>query len=167
MIELTFNKKEIILTEVLFLIISEIAFSFVIFIWFSLYQYGIIKKSSPLFALLITFIQNIIILIILIKKNKINKTNIIRYTFILVFIKIIPLLYFFPNYLNFTIKDVFITIYLYLIYIILLIAIVEIFKIKLNIKKLVENEIFGENYEKAHTTRIYDYTYNEIISKII
>ena len=167
MIELTFNKKEIILTEVLFLIISEIAFSFVIFIWFSLYQYGIIKKSSPLFALLITFIQNIIILIILIKKNKINKTNIIRYTFILVFIKIIPLLYFFPNYLNFTIKDVFITIYLYLIYIILIIAIIEFFNIKIDLGKLINDDFTGENYEKGYTFKIYDMTYNELISKII
>lgn len=165
MIEITLNKKEIIFTELLFLIISEIAFSFIIFIWFTLYQYGIIK-SNPLFALIITFIQHIIILIILIKKNKINKTNIIRYIFILVILKILPLLYFFPNYLSFSIEDIFITIYLYLIYIILLISIVEIFKIKINLKKIIENEIFGENYEKSHTTKIFDYTYNELMSKI-
>lgn len=167
MIKFFFDKKEIILTEVIFLIISELAFSFIIFIWFFLYKFGIIKKASPLFAIIISLIQNIIIIITLFKNNKISKDNIIRYFYILIIIKILPLLSFYPNLFNIRLVDIFITIYLYLIYIIIIISIIEIFNIKINLKKIIENDFFGNTYEKQHTTRIYDMTYNEIISKII
>jgi hypothetical protein len=166
MIKFFFDKKEIILTEVIFLIISELAFSFIIFIWFFLYKIGIIKKASPLFAIIISLIQNIIIIITLFKNNKISKDNIIRYFYILIIIKILPLLTFYPNLLNIRLVDIFITIYLYLIYIIIIISIIEIFNIKINLKKIIENDFFGNTYEKQHTTRIYDMTYNEIISKL-
>lgn len=151
--------------QLLLLLISEIAFSSFIFIWYILYINGFIK-SSPLFALLITLIQNIIILILLYKNKKINKKNILRYLFILFILKILPLIYFFPNYLDFTLKDVFFLIYLYAIYIIIVILIVEIFNIDLKIEKIIYNDTIGDSYEKAHTTRIYDFTYDQIINKI-
>jgi len=166
MIKILFNKKEIILTDILLVIITEITFSIIVFLWFVFYKFGLIK-INPLFALLISFIQNIIILIILVKKNKIHKTNIIRLVVGLFLIRVLPLLTFFPNYLNFTLKEIFATIYLYIIYIIIVIAIIEIFKIKINLRKIIEDDFYGENYEKQHGIRIYDLTYNELISKII
>jgi len=152
--------------EVLLILLNEIAFSTIIFLWFILYRIGIIK-GNPLFALLITFIQNIIVLIILIKKNKINKTNILRYLFILFIMKVLPLLHFFPNYLDFNSRDVFILIYLYSIYIIISIVIIDIYDIDIKIDKIIYNDTLGDNYEKAPSTRIFDFTYNEIINKII
>jgi hypothetical protein len=166
MIKILFNKKEIILTDIILVIITEITFSIIVFLWFAFYKFGLIK-ISPLFALLISFIQNIIILIILAKKNKINRKNIIRLVVGLLLLKVLPLLTFFPNYLNFGFKEIFATIYLYIIYIIIVIAIIEIFKIKINLRKIIEDDFYGENYEKQHSIRIYDLTYNELISKII
>lgn len=157
---------ELGIKEILLLIINEIAFSTLIFIWYVLYRFGVIA-TSPLFALLITLIQNLVILTILIKKKQINRTNILRFAFILFILKVLPLLYFFPNYLDFTIKDVFILIYMYLIYIIAIIIIIEIFDIDIKIDKIVYNDTIGDSYEKAHTTRIFDFTYDEIIRKII
>lgn len=166
MIKILFNKKELILTDVIFLILTETTFSSIIFSWFLFYKFGLIK-TNPLFALIISFIQNIIIIFFLIKKNKINKNNIFRLLISLIILKALPLLYFFPNYLNFSLKDIFITIYLYIIYIIFIITIIEIFKIKINLRKIIEDDFYGDNYEKQHTVRIYDLTYNELISKII
>ena len=166
MVKILFNKKELILTDVIFVILTEITFSITIFLWFSFYKLGLIK-ISPLFALLISVIQNIIILIILAKKNKIHKTNILRLAIGLIFFKVLPLLTFFPNYLNFGFKEIFATIYLYIIYIILIIVIVEIFKIKINLRKIIEDDFYGENYEKQQGVRIFDLTYNELISKIV
>ncbi len=151
--------------QLLLLLISEIAFSSFIFIWYILYRIGFIK-SSPLFALLITLIQNIIILILLYKNKKINKKNILRYLFILFILKILPLIYFFPNYLDFTLKDVFFLIYLYAIYIIIVILVVEVFNIDFKIEKIIYNDTIGDSYEKTATTRIYDFTYDQIINKI-
>jgi len=151
--------------ETLFLIISDFAFSSIIFIWYILYKLGL-NVTNPLFALLITFIQNIIILSILLKKKKITKDNALRYGFILFILKILPLLSFFPNYLNFTLKDIIITVYVYIIYMLLIIIIIEIFGIDIDFTKIMTDDFFGENYEKTFTTKIYDYTYDEIISKI-
>jgi hypothetical protein len=166
MIKILFNKKELILTDILLLIITEITFSIIVFLWFTFYKLGLIK-INPLFALLISFIQNIIIIIILAKKDKINRTNILRLSIGLIIFKVLPLLTFFPNYLNFGFKEIFATIYLYIIYVILVIVIMEIFKIKINLRKIIEDDFYGENYEKQQGIRIVDLTYNELISKII
>jgi len=158
MVKLTLN-------EILFIMITETTFSIIIFLWYIFYKLGLIK-ANPLFALLISFIQNIIIIIVLAKKHKIHKDNILRLSISLLILKTLPLITFFPNYLNFTIQDIFNTIYLYIIYIILIIVIIEIFKIKINLRKIIEDDFYGDNYEKQHTTRIYDFTYNELIAKM-
>jgi len=75
MTNITLDVKNVIL-----LLLNKVAFSTIVFIWFILYRIGLIE-GSPLFALLITFIQNLTVLIILIKKNKII-FNIINYFFI-------------------------------------------------------------------------------------
>ena len=154
------------INETAFLIINQLTFSFIIFGWYILYRLGLVT-TSPLFALLVTFIQYIIIFFILIKRNKIHKNNIIRILFVLFILKIIPLITFFPYYLNFTLADIFATAYLYLIYIIIAIAFVEIFNLDINIGKLIKDDITGDNYEKSYSTKIYDFTYDEIIAKIL
>jgi hypothetical protein len=155
------------INETVFLVINQLTFSFIIFGWYILYRIGLITSVSPLFALLVTFIQYIIIFILLIKKNKIHKNNILRILFVLFILKIIPLITFFPYYLNFTLADIFATAYLYLIYIIIAIAFIEIFNLDINIGTLIKDDITGDNYEKSYSSRIYDFTYNEIIEKIL
>ena len=154
-------------SETIFLIINQLTFSFIIFAWYILYRIGFITSTSPLFALLVTFIQYIIVFGVLVKKNKIDKNNIIRIVFILFILKVIPLLSFFPNYLNFNLTDIFTTAYLYIIYLILDIALIEIFDLKINLGKIIEDDISGSNYEKSYSSKIYDFTYNQIISNII
>lgn len=154
------------INETVFLIINQLTFSFIIFGWYILYRLGLVT-TSPLFALLITFIQYIIIFSFLIKRNKIHKNNIIRIVFILFILKVIPLITFFPYYLNFTLADIFATAYLYLIYLIIDIAFIEIFHLDINIGKIIRNDISGDNYDKSYSSRIYDYTYDEIIAKIL
>lgn len=154
------------INETAFLIINQLTFSFIIFGWYILYRVGFITSVSPLFALLITFIQYLTIFILLIKKNKINKNNILRILFVLFILKVIPLITFFPYYLNFTLTDIFTTAYLYIIYIIMVIAFIEIFDLNINIEKLIKDDISGENYEKSYSSRIYDFTYDEIITRI-
>jgi len=161
MTNITLDVKNVIL-----MLLNKVAFSTIVFIWFILYRIGLIE-GSPLFALLITFIQNLTGLIINNKKNKINKTNILRYSFILFIMKILPLLHFFPNYLNFDLRDIFIVIYLYSIYLIFAIIMTDLFDLDIKIDKIIHNDTIGDNYEKAATTRIYDFTYNQIIDKII
>jgi len=155
------------INETMFLIINQFTFSFIIFGWFILYRIGLITSISPLFALLVTFIQYLTIFILLIKKNKINKNNIIKIIFVLFILKIIPLITFFPYYLNFTLSDIFATAYLYIIYIIITIAFIEFFDLNINVGNLIKDDITGENYEKSYSSRIYDFTYDELISKII
>jgi hypothetical protein len=116
---------------------------------------------------LVTFIQYVIIFALLIKKNKIHKNNIIRILFVLFILKVIPLITFFPYYLNFTLADIFATAYLYLIYIIIAIAFIEIFNLDINIGTLIKDDITGDSYEKSYSSRIYDFTYDEIIEKIL
>lgn len=147
--------------DVFIILINQIAFSSLIFIWYILYSLGIIK-SSPLFALLLTLLVNIIILSILIKKNKITKKNITRFIFILLIFKILPLISFFPNYLNFTFKDIFIIIYIYAIYIVAIIIIIEIFNIDIKLDKFIYDDSIGDNYDKTATTHIYDFIINKI-----
>lgn len=155
------------INETAFFIINELTFSFIIFGWYILYKIGLITTISPLFALLVTFFQYVIIFSLLIKRNKINKNNIIRILFVLFILKVIPLITFFPYYLNFTLADIFATAYLYLIYIIIAIAFIEIFHLDINIGNLIKDDITGDSYEKSYSTKISDFTYDEIISKIL
>lgn len=155
------------INETAFFIINELTFSFIIFGWYILYKIGLITTISPLFALLVTFFQYVIIFSLLIKRNKINKNNIIRILFVLFILKVIPLITFFPYYLNFTLADIFATAYLYLIYIIIAISFIEIFHLDINIGNLIKDDITGDSYEKSYSTKISDFTYDEIISKIL
>jgi len=155
------------INETTFLIVNQLTFSFIIFGWYILYRIGFITSVSPLFALLVTFIQYTIIFVLLVKKNKINKDNLIRIIFVLFILKVIPLITFFPNYLNFGLRDIFATAYLYIIYIIVIIIFIETFNLDIKLGNLIKDDISGDNFEKSYSTRIYDYTYDEIISKIL
>lgn len=154
------------INETVFLVINQLTFSFIIFGWYILYRIGFITSVSPLFALLVTFIQYIIIFALLVKRNKIHKNNILRILFVLFILKVIPLITFFPYYLSFTLADIFATAYLYIIYIVIAIAFIEIFNLDVNIGTLIKDDITGNNYEKSYSSRIYDFTYDEIIAKI-
>ena len=92
--------------KVLLILLNDISFSLILYIWFILYKFGVITSISPFFGLLVGLIQNIITISYLFKNGSISKDNIIRYLFILLILKIIPLLTFLPDNLKITYKGI-------------------------------------------------------------
>jgi len=121
MINITYKGENIKLKDLNLFIISDITFSLIVFLWYLLYKFNIITIYSPLFALIITFIQNLIILILLIYKTNFTIKNAIKYILLLFILKILPILSFYPNNFIIKIKDIFIILYLYFIYIVFII----------------------------------------------
>ena len=166
MILIKYNDKYLKLNEITILLLNDITFSIIIFFWFLFYKIGIIKYS-PILALIITFIQNFIIIALLIYNKKITNENIIKYFFLLIIIKLLPILSFYPNGIIINITDIFIIIYIYFIYIFLLLILMKIFNIEYNIKDIVYNDINNVNYDNTIQNKLYDFTYDELIKKII
>jgi len=160
------NLKDLNKNKVILLLINDISFSLILWIWFIFYKFGFITSISPFFGLIIGLIQNLFTLAYLFN-NGISKNNIIRYLFILLILKIIPLLTFFPDKLKFTFKDIIATIYLYLIYITVLLILKEFFEIKINLNHIILDDVTGERYKDEYSTKLYDFTYDKLISKII
>jgi hypothetical protein len=166
-----------ILTDIqkfIFAIIYDITFTLIIYGWFILYGFGLVK-SSPLFAFIVSLSQNIYILISLAINKKININNIFRYLMILVILKVMPILGFIvTNNFKITFTDVFYSFYLYIIYIVIIIILVEVFKAKYNVSNILYNDLTGERYQHEYSTKIFDAVmdysknkYDEIIKKIV
>ncbi len=155
-------------------IIYDITFTLIVYFWFILYSFGLVK-TSPLFAFMVSIIQNVYILISLTINKKININNISRYLIILIILKVLPIIGFIiSNNFKITLIDVFYTFYLYIIYIVIIIIFVEVFKAKYNVSNILYNDLTGERYNHEYSTKIYDKvidysmkTYNEIITKIV
>jgi len=94
-------------------------FSYWIFIWFILYYLGL-TKYNPLLILIVAYIFTLFELIYLIKNN-ISKYNFIKFFIINIIIKLIPILLIIKFPLKFNINDIYISIYLILIYFIIMI----------------------------------------------
>lgn len=155
-------------------IIYDITFTLIVYFWFILYGFGLVK-TSPLFAFLVSFMQNLYILISLSINKKINLSNIIRYLIVLIVLKVMPIIGFIiSNNFIITLSDVFYTFYVYVIYIVVIIILVEVFKAKFNVSNILYNDLTGERYQKEYSTKIYDgvveyskQKYDEIIKKIV
>jgi len=155
-------------------IIYDITFTLIVYFWFILYGFGLVK-TSPLFAFLVSFMQNLYILISLSINKKINLSNIIRYLIVLIVLKVMPIISFIiSNNFIISLNDVFYTFYVYVIYIVIIIILVEVFKAKYNVSNILYNDLTGERYQKEYSTKIYDgvveyskQKYDEIIKKIV
>lgn len=155
-------------------IIYDITFTLIVYFWFILYGFGLVK-TSPLFAFLVSFMQNLYILISLSINKKINLSNITRYLIVLIVLKVMPIIGFIiSNNFIITLSDVFYTFYVYVIYIVIIIILVEVFKAKYNVSNILYNDLTGERYQKEYSTKIYDgvveyskQKYDEIIKKIV
>lgn len=162
-----FNTNKITLNSIKIILINDFAFNFIIYIWYLLFIFGIIKSPNPFFALFITLIQNILTYIYVIFKG-ISKENLLKYTIILIIMKIFPLLSF--NYQENLINyyDIYLTINIYLIYVLILIFIYDILlKKNIDIFKIVFSDLFNENYDKKSINNTYDIVYHDIIKRII
>jgi hypothetical protein len=146
------------------IILSDITFSIVIFIWYLLYTFKIFTYFSPFFALILTLFQNIIIIFFLIYKKQLNIADLFKYIIILIILKVIPILSFYPNKFIIHFRDVFFILYLYAFYIIILIILDYIFDFNYDLKKTIMSDLHGDNYNKTPQYKIFDLTYDGIIS---
>jgi hypothetical protein len=160
------NSDEIKLSALSIIIINDLAFNIIIYIWYILYSLGIITSFNPFFALSITLIQNIIVYFYLIKKG-LPRDNLIKYTIVLVILKILPLISL-RNNIRINYIDVYITFYIYIIYILLLIIINHLLlKKNIDIIKIFLSDFYNEKYDKHIYNKIYDVVYEDMIKQII
>ena len=130
-------------------------FSFWILLWFILYYFGF-TKYNPLFLLLVAcifpFIQIIYFII-----YKISYYNFFKYLIINIIIKIIPILLIIKFPLRFKIEYVIFSVYLILIYIVLMsILNVNIYEYY---KAMISTYINDDNKNKTYISKTYDYIY--------
>jgi len=166
MVEITFKGKKINHEDFNIFIVNDLTFSIIVFIWYILYQLGIYTYNSPLFALIITLLQNIIIISLLFYNKKINFSNILKYFIVLFVVKVIPIYSFYANSnLNIYITDIIFTFILYFIYLIFILIIIKIYYPKYDIKKKIIEDITGKSYKDEILYNTYDYINNIIFLK--
>jgi len=138
-------------------------FSYWIFIWFVLYFFDIIpKKYNPLLILIIGYVLTLGELIYMLF-HKISYYNFIKFLIINVIIKFIPILLIliFKKPIEINKEDIYISLYLILIYIFIM-SLMN--KNPYNYYKMMINTyINDDNKYKSIFSKIYDYIYKKII----
>ena len=161
-----FNTSYFTLTRIRILLINEFAFNFIIYIWYLFFIFGIIKTPNPFFALILSLIQNVILLTYLLIKG-ISYSDLLKYTIILIVFKLFPI-YSMRNNMTVSYFDVYTSIYLYIIYIFIILVIINIFLHKnYDIMKIMKRDITNDKYNKSASGDVYDTVYNDIILRII
>jgi hypothetical protein len=133
-------------------------FSYWILIWFILYYLGF-TKYNPLFILLVACIFPFLQLIYFII-HKVTYYNFFKYLIINIITKVIPILLIIKFPLRFKKVDVIFSVYLILIYIVLMsILNVNIYEFY---KEMISNYLYDENNNKTYISKTYDYIYTNI-----
>jgi hypothetical protein len=161
------NTKDLTLSKIQMILINDISFGVIIYIWYMIFMNNGISAPNPFFALSISLLQNMVIFIYLLQTGH-TIDNLIKYTILLIILKIIPLitLYVYDK-VGINYFDVYSTFYLYIIYIFVIIIIHNIFlKNNKDITKTLNNEIRTEYKENVLDT-VYDKSYNDVIKQII
>jgi hypothetical protein len=161
------NTKDLTLSTLQIILLNDISFGVIIYIWYLLFDFDIISAPNPSFALIISLLQNIIVFIYLLQKKQ-SMDNLIKYLIILIIIKIIPLVKLYAyNKISINYFDVYSTIYLYILYIFIMIIINNILlHNNKNISMKIQDEVKTE-YKKNILDNIYDTSYNDVIKQII
>jgi len=92
----------------------DMIFSYWIFLWFIIYKLKWILYS-PKFAILVSLLENFVMLIMMFLYSS-SRESIIYFIIINIFLKIVPLYYLRKN--NITLKDIYFTIFLFILFII-------------------------------------------------
>lgn len=161
------NTKDLTLSKIQMILINDISFGVIIYIWYLIFMNNGISAPNPFFALSISLLQNMVIFIYLLQTGH-TIDNLIKYTILLIILKIIPLitLYVYDK-VGINYFDVYSTFYLYILYIFVIIIIHNIFlKNNKDITKTLNNEIRTEYKENVLDT-VYDKSYNDVIKQII
>lgn len=167
-----FNSNDFTFSKLSVILINDITFNVIIYIWYLIFIFGGITTVNPFFALITSFIFNIGVFLYMLY-NKASNANIIKYFILLIVIKIFPLISLYSNdkiYINYI--DIYSTAYLYLIYILIAFIIYDII-LKKNIdivsNSMVKNfkPTLPADKDTSVLSSVYDTTYNDIIKQII
>lgn len=160
------NTKHITLSALQIIILNDLSFNIIIYIWYLLFSYEFISAPNPFFALIISLIQNILVFIYLIK-TRLSFENIIKYAILLIILKIMPIISLYDK-ISINYFDVYTTVYLYIIYIFILIIIHNILlHNNINIINMIFADLNTNKYNKTIMDTAYDKTYHDIIKQII
>ena len=160
-----FNTSYFTLTKIRILLINEFAFNFIIYIWYILFILGIITTPNPFFALVLSLIQNVILLTYLLIKG-ISYQDLLKYTIVLIVFKLFPI-YSMRNNMSVSYFDVYSGIYLYIIYIFIILVIVNVFLHKnYDIMNLLQRDLTNDKYDKSIASTAYDTVYHDMILRI-
>jgi len=160
------NSNNFTISKISILLLNEFAFNIIIYVWYLLYIFGIIQSPNPFFALVISLIQNSILFIYLLNHG-LTKDDLIKYLFVLIIFKIMPI-YSMRNDMKVGYFDVYSTVYLYIIYIFLLLVVYDILlKRNTDVSKIFRSDITNAKYDNNMTTNMYDTVYNDMILRII
>jgi len=160
------NSKNFSLSKIGFIILNEFAFNAIIYIWYLLYSFGLITSVNPYFALVITFIQSMILFTYLLSKGM-THDDVIKYFIVLVIFKLLPIISM-RNDIRINYLDVYSCVYLYIIYIFILLVFANlIFKRKIDVRDILTHDIINDNYADSVNSHIYDTIYNDMILQII
>ena len=161
-----FNTSHFTLTRIRILLINEFAFNFIIYIWYLFFIFGIIKTPNPFFALILSLMQNVILLTYLLIKG-ISYSDLLKYTIILIVFKLFPI-YSMRNNMSVSYFDVYSGIYLYIIYIFILLVVINVFLHKnYDIMKILQRDVTNNKYDTGVSSNVYDTVYNDIILRIL
>lgn len=161
-----FNTSHFTLTKIRILLINEFAFNFIIYIWYILFILGVIKTPNPFFALVLSLLQNVILLIYL-YMNGLSNAQLLKYTVVLIVFKLFPI-YSMRNNMTVSFFDVYSGIYLYIIYIFILLVVINVFLHKnYDIMNILQRDITNNKYDTGMSSNVYDTVYHDIILRIL
>ena len=161
-----FNTTHFTLTKIRILLINEFAFNFIIYIWYILFILGVIKTPNPFFALVLSLLQNVILLIYL-YMNGLSNAQLLKYTVVLIVFKLFPI-YSMRNNMTVSFFDVYSGIYLYIIYIFILLVVINVFLHKnYDIMNILQRDITNNKYDTGMSSNVYDTVYHDIILRIL
>lgn len=136
-------------------------FSYWIFVWFILFYIGL-TKYNPLFILIIGYIFTLFEFIYLIIK-KTSRYNLIKFMIINIIIKFIPILLIIKFPLKFNIDDIYVSIYLMFLYVIMMSLMnknpYEYYKLMIN------TYLYNDEKYKTYISKIYDKLFLKTIIK--
>jgi hypothetical protein len=140
-----FNLNEITLNAKSIIIINDALFSGIILIWYLLYKAKILTFANPYLGILLSLFNNILSFYYLILDNAPAK-NLLLYLIIFIVVKILPLISLSDD-IRISYIDIAFTIFIYLIYLLILLFINDYFlKKNLNLIDIIKNEISNKRH---------------------
>lgn len=173
-LSIQFKKKELVntqdfkLSRIHIILLNDISFSVIIYIWYILYYYFGVNTPNPFFALSISLLQNIVIFIYLLKTHY-TLESLLKYLILLIILKIMPLISLYSyDKISINYFDVYSTVYLYILYIFVMIIVNNILlHNNKNVINTIKNDLNTDKYKENIMDVVYDKSYNDVIKQII